>query len=334
VAPYCRVCHILRGTSNQSDVDLTSYLFKFEDYADRIKAHVFDRGNMPLAKIINQRFWSSNAPELLATFLDNHGFNVRDGSGAVLRPGRPLADPGPDRTTRVPVTLSGTNSLFATTYNWSIVSKEPGSSPTLDGANSSTGATPVFNTNINGTYVLQLMVGNGSASSSPKQLTLTVNSGLSPAPSAVRFSDIRAILQSSLTGCTGCHNDASSSGAGGTPPFEPSASTPPLFYTDYNRGGTLGTAGDDVYVANSTDDDFWFYQELRGRANFTDIAASPLLRKPTGHHHTGGQVLDFNNTTACDAVNFPQCLPFATLGDWYRAQYNTIVNWIANGAPY
>ena len=327
VAPYCRVCHILRGTSNQSDVDFTSYLFKFEDYADRIKAHVFDRGNMPLAKIINRRFWSSNAPELLATFLDNHGFNVRDGSGNILRPGRPLADPGPDRTTTVPATLSGANSLFASTYNWSIVSKEPGSSPTLTNANT---ATLVFNTNINGTYVLQLVVGNGSASSNPEQVTLTVDSGLSPAPSAVRFSDIRAILQSSLTGCTGCHTDASSTGAAGVPPWEPLGFTPPIFYTDYNRGGTPGTAGDGVYTANSTDDDYWFYLALRGRANFTDIAASPLLRKPTGHHHGGGQVLDFNNTSACVAP----CSGFATLGDWYRAQYNTFVNWIVNGAPY
>ncbi len=329
VAQYCRVCHALRGTSNQSDVDFTSYA-KFESYADRIKAHVFDRGNMPLAKIINQRFWSSNAPGLLATFLDNHGFSVRDGAGNILRPGRPIADPGPDRTTTVPVTLSGTNSLFASTYNWSIVSKEPGSSATLDGSNSSTSATPVFTTNINGTYVLQLVVGNGSASSSPEQLTLTVNSGLSPAPSAVRFSDIRTILQSPLTGCTGCHNHASSNGPAGTPPFEPSAGTPPIFYTDYNRGGTPGTAGDTIYVANSTDDDYWFYLALRGRANFTDVVASPLLRKPTGHHHCGGTPLDFNSTAACTAP----CSGFATLGDWYRAQYNTIVNWIANGAPY
>jgi hypothetical protein len=328
VAPYCRVCHVLRGTSNQSDVDFTSYA-KFESYADRIKAHVFDRGNMPLAKIINQRFWSSNGPELLATFLDNHGHNVRDGAGAVLRPGRPIADPGPDRTTTVPVTLSGTNSLFASTYTWSIVSKEPGSSPSLANANS---ASPVFNTNINGTYVLQLVVGNGSASSSPEQLTLTVNSGLSPAPSAVRFSDIRGILQSPLTGCFGCHTDLQSTGPSGVPPWEPLAYTPPIFYTDYDRGGTtsVGTPGDGSYTADSTDDDYWFYLELRGRVNFTDTVASPLLRKPTNHHHYGGLVFDFNNTSPCAAP----CAGFATLGDWYRAQYNTIVNWIANNAPY
>ena len=116
------------------------------------------------------------------------------------------------------------------------------------------------------------------------------------------------------------------------PPWEPLASTPPIFYTDYDRGGTasVGTPGDGFYTANSTDDDYWFYLELRGRANFTDVAVSPLLRKPTNHHHCGGLVFDFNNTSACTLP----CVGFATLGDWYRAQYNTIVNWIVNDAPY
>jgi hypothetical protein len=332
VAPYCRVCHILRGTGNQNDLDFMSYA-KFQNYADRIKAHVIDRGNMPLAKIINQRFWSSNAPELMADFLSSNGFNVRDVSGAVLRPGRPLADPGPDRTTTVPATLSGTNSLFSSTYSWSIVSKAPGSSPTLDGASASTSPTPVFTTGINGTYVLQLVTGNGGASSSPEQVTLTVNSGLTPAPSAIRFSDIRGILQSPALPCTSCHNDGASTGPTGTPPFEPTCcGTPPIFYTDYNRGGAFsnGTAGDSIYVASAADDDYWFYKALRGRLNFTDVIASPLLRKPTGHHHNGGHVFDFNNTTPCTAP----CAGFATYGDFYRAQYNTFVNWILNGAPY
>ena len=332
VAPYCRVCHILRGTANQDDIDFMSFA-KFQGYADRIKAHVFDRGNMPLAKIINQRFWSSNAPELLATFLGDNGFNVRDSSGTVLRPGRPIADPGPDRTTRRIVTLSGSNSLFASTYNWSIVSKPNGSTATLDGASTSTSPTPLFSTNIDGTYVVQLVVGNGGASSSPEQLTLNVVDSLLPDPSLIRFSDIRAILQSPALPCTGCHNDALSTGASGTPPFEPTCcGTPPIFYTDYNRGGAFsaGTAGDGIYNANSGDDDYWFYKALRGRANLTDVIASPLLRKPTGHHHNGGHVFDFNNTTPCTAP----CSGFATYGDFYRAQYNTFVNWIVNGAPY
>ena len=72
----------------------------FYGYADRIKAHVIDRGNMPLAKIVYERFWGSNDPDTLATFLQAAQTQaVRDSSGAVLKPGRPVADPGPDRTT-------------------------------------------------------------------------------------------------------------------------------------------------------------------------------------------------------------------------------------------
>src|SRR5690349_12383730 len=69
VAPYCRTCHILRGTNNQSELDFFT-LPKFQSYADRIKVHVFDRGNMPLAQIPHTDFWSSSAPQMLASFVD------------------------------------------------------------------------------------------------------------------------------------------------------------------------------------------------------------------------------------------------------------------------
>src|SRR6266446_10812987 len=64
VAPFCRTCHSLRGTVNQSDIDFIS-LVKFQGYADRIKSHVFDRGNMPLALIVYEDFWKSSAPDTL-----------------------------------------------------------------------------------------------------------------------------------------------------------------------------------------------------------------------------------------------------------------------------
>lgn len=98
VAPYCRVCHALRGTENQSDIDFTSYL-KFEGYADRIKAHVFDRGNMPLGLIIYNAFWKSTAPQQLADWLAsvNPAYNpMRVGGGATGQPVQPhgaLTDP-------------------------------------------------------------------------------------------------------------------------------------------------------------------------------------------------------------------------------------------------
>lgn len=98
VAPYCRVCHSLRGTENQSDIDFTEYL-KFEGYADRIKAHVFDRGNMPLGLIIYKAFWNSTAPQQLADWLasidpSNNPARVGGGtSGQPVEPTGPLTDP-------------------------------------------------------------------------------------------------------------------------------------------------------------------------------------------------------------------------------------------------
>ena len=85
---------------------------------------------------------------------------------------------------------------------------------------------------------------------------------------------------------------------------------PPVFYTneDRNGDGTIDAA-----------DDAWFYEEVRGRINFTDIAASPLLRKPSGNHHGGNLVIGFDTTKAP--------------GDPARNRYDLFLNWILAGAP-
>ncbi len=193
IAPACRVCHVMRGTGMQSDIDFTTYE-KFQPYADRTFATVVNRGNMPLAKLVYDLFHASSGEETLANFLGGQGFAARDASGKPLRPGRPIADPGPDRVLRQGATrLSGTGSLFANTYAWSIVSVPNGAlTAMLTDANT---AQPTFNAANDGTYVLSLVVGNDSAQSAPKLLTLVVNNALTPAPNAIRFSDIKAILQ-------------------------------------------------------------------------------------------------------------------------------------------
>ena len=296
IAPTCRGCHQLLGSGGQSDVDFTSFA-KFQGYSDRIRAHVFDRGNMPLAELVYSRFWSANMPEMVAAFLQAQGLGARDAAGAVLRPGRPVAVTGPERTIRQGATaVSAAGSLFATSYAWSIVSGPNASVPpanaTLSGANS---LAPTFSATADGTYVLQLIVGNGATQSTPAFLTLEVDNLLAPAPAAIRFSDIKAILQAS---CAGCHT----SGAG---------ARPPVFFANIDRNGD-GVAGDAT-------DDLWFYTEVRGLINFTDIAASPLLRKPSGNHHFGGTVAGFNANLAP--------------GQAGRASYDLFVNWTANGAP-
>jgi mono/diheme cytochrome c family protein len=331
VAPYCRACHILRGTANMSAINFMLYDYDrtldptdtvkddFRGYADRIKAHVIDRGNMPLGLLIYERFWESTAPETLADFLEGEGYTVRS-AGAVLRPGRPVADPGPDRTVRSPVTLSASNSLYASSYAWSIVSAPVGATASLSSA---TAAQPVFTANMNGDYVLQLIVANGSTLSDPVQVTITIDSALTPAQSAIVFSDIKAVLQAlDTTQCVGCHDhNVDGGGYGGIPPIYYGSLILYPAISDFDRDGDS-----DVDAA----DELEFYTAVRGRVNFTDVAASPLLRKPTGNHHYGGHVLDFSNATACAAP----CSGYATWGDYYRAQYNLLVNWILNGAPY
>jgi len=293
IAPACRLCHLMRGTGAQSDIDFATFE-KFKAYADpnrddRIRAHVIDRGNMPLAKIVFDAFYAAKRDETLATFLETQGFSVRDASGAVLKPGRPVADPGPDRVVQQGVTrLSANGSLFSTTYAWSLVSG-PNGATLVDGDT----VQPRFNANSDGTYVLSLVTSNGSVQSDPKKVTLVVDSSLAPAPSTIRFADIKSALQT----CTSCH-------AAGAPQL------PPVFFTNSDRNGD---------GAVDPTDDAWFYAEVRGRINFSDIVASPLLRKPSDHHHGGLFQPGFDSTAAP--------------GDNRRQTYDLFLNWILNGAP-
>jgi mono/diheme cytochrome c family protein len=294
IAPACRMCHIMRGNDMQSHIYFTTYE-EFQSYADRIEATVVNRGDMPLAKLVYDTFHASSGEATLANFLDGQGFAASDAGGTPLRPGRPIADPGPDRVLlQGTSSLSGTGSLYANTYAWSIVSIPTGAPPaTLTNANT---AQPTFNAASDGTYVLSLVAGNGSAQSAPQMLTLVVNSALTPAPSAIRFTDIKSILQQGE--CQGCHNPAG--------PFHP-----PINFSNDDRDGDG--------VAGTPTDDVWFYAEVRSRINFEEIAASALLRKPSGFHHRGGLGDGFDTSLAP--------------GQPGRAKYDVFLNWALNGAP-
>jgi mono/diheme cytochrome c family protein len=297
VATSCRTCHAMRGTNAQSDIDFTSY-DKFVGYADRIKAHVFDRGNMPLAFIVYDAFWDDPVrPGLLADFLQAQGYTVRDSAGNILRPGRPIADAGPSRVARPgAISLSAEGSLYAASYAWTLVSGPPGSSAMLSDA---TAARATLTASQAGTYVVRLVAANGTVTSAPAEVQIVVDPTLAQAPDAVRFADIKAIMQAPGL-CTTCHNP------------EGALPRPPVFYTNEDRNGD-GTVGDAT-------DDRWFYEEVRSRINFTDIGASPLLRKPSNNHHGGHLVQGF------DASKPP--------GAPERARYDTFLGWILNGAPF
>ncbi len=317
-AQSCRVCHLLRGTLNQSDIDFDTFRH-FDSNKDRIKAHIVDRGNMPLAKLIYEKFWSTvGIFQTMATYLltDLTGLVDADGphSGAysdgASMPGRPIADPGPDRVVKQgPNGLSAAMSLYADTYQWTLTGN-PGGAATLTAPTSDR---PTFTATADGTYVVQLVASNTSVSSVPTQLTIVVNNALPYTPSALRFAsaapglNIREVLQAGAANCTTCHKP----GGNGTV-------MPPIFYTNEDRAGT----GDATDATNL----HWFYTELRGRINFTDWVASALLRKPSGHHHGA----NFPLAGVIPLAGFDSGLVPGAPG---RADYDKMLNWILNGAP-
>ena len=301
VAPFCRTCHLLRGTANQSDINFDSEV-KFRSYASRIKTHVFDRGNMPLAFLVYQDFWKSNGPAILANYIDSvlGAGTATTSSGAARQPGRPIADPGPNRMVRTGAnaTLYGGDSLFATSYNWTLDPAPAGASITNPNSPTAT----FFSTSA-GSYIVHLAVSNRGQSDS-KAITVTVADTFRD-PATLKFAHVKDVLQNGAT-CTTCHVNVS------TPPPQPAA-TPPIWYTDFDRNFIGGV--------DATDDN-WFLSEIMGRVNLTEISDSPLLRKPseplfvpTGrNHHNGG--IRFDLTTAAGLSN-----------------YSIIYNWILNGAP-
>ena len=151
---------------------------------------------------------------------------------------------------------------------------------------------------------MQLVTANATSTSTAKTVTIKVDPALAWDPTALRFEpDIRTILQAGGGNCTLCHvsgqNVASTS------------AVPPIFYNDYVRSGSG--------AGNDATNRLWLYTEVRGRINFTDIVASPLLRKPSGKHHNGGTRTGFDTS--------------ATVGDPARIDYDKILAWILNGAP-
>ena len=302
VKPYCFSCHSKRGSNrgtnlnasnNGKDIDFSTYS-KFISYAEKIDDYVYVRGLMPLSRLTYTKFWESDAPEILATHIP--GFSHGNADGSINQPGAPIANPGLNRTTNTPVTLSAASSLFANQYTWSILSPTPGSSnPALS---STTSIRPIFSTDVDGEYTLQLIVSNGAEQSAPATLTLTVNNSLTPAVNVITFNDIKAVLQDNTTppipatspDCMGCHVKA-----GASAPATPIAGIP-LYYSDADQ--TPGIS---------------LYQQVLRRVNFDKPELSPLLLKPSGNHHYGGLRTGFD-----------------LAGD--HSKYDLFLNWILQGA--
>lgn len=309
VKPYCATCHAVRGGAHQSDIDFLDYA-AFAQYAPYIKKHVFQRGNMPLARLTYQNFWADPvAPKALADWLlsDASLAVARDAGGKPIKPGAPVADPGPNRVVppNTAVTLSALQSQFASSFTWAFTSN-PVSAATLDGGATSTSANPVFSASADGSYTVTLTAKNTDGQSSPgTDLTIVVKTGIAD-PASLRFSDASTILQNQ---CAGCHQP-------GANPL------PPVYYLiGYDRSAT----GDGTSNTN------WLYAEVKGQINFTDLEASPLLRKPAGYHHGDSAIGGFNVTQ--DPVPPRLVGDPRPPGDPLRVDYDTILNWMLSGAP-
>lgn len=257
VEPHCIGCHSLLGTKvagSRNLIDFSSY----EDFmaynglsVDYLSDYVYKRGIMPLSLINNDQFWQDpdGKPALLASYLD--GFDVLDDAGKVVRPGKPVAKPGADRTVASPAKLDAQASLFTTEYSWQIISSTDPAAALDDPA----AEAPELTAEDGAIVVVELITSNGTQSSDPAEVTITIDNSLAVPTFTV---DVKPIL----AGCAGggCHNS------------------------------TDGTVGIPVYFDETEADDL--YRRVRARVDLLDPENSLLLRKPTnGALHGGGPVL-------------------------------------------
>ncbi len=190
VKPACRVCHLLRGSGTTEDswIAFNSF-YGFQNFADRIKYHVIDRGNMPLSRIVFDRFWSTPSMyNSLAQFLQSSNpvvtsmvsYTVTDSNGALLRPGHPIANPGPDRVIGTSSTqLSAQYSLYADSYTWTVTGANAANATVYP----TTGLQTTFTAlaAADDTYHVQLVASKGGINSDPFDLTIVVKKNSWPA---------------------------------------------------------------------------------------------------------------------------------------------------------
>jgi hypothetical protein len=198
VGPTCRACHTQRGTLRRGEIDFSTYA-DFLSYADRIEPLVYRAAVMPLAKRTFDHFWDD--PER-KTLLAEHlpGFISYDVDG-IAEPGILIVSAGgpPNRVAALNrrVNLDARGSLFATGYQWSLLSKPDGSTAEIRAAQS---AQASFVPDLEGEYFVQLLVTGENDQINSTGFTLTASASTSP----VSYStDIAPIL--SGCGGPGCH---------------------------------------------------------------------------------------------------------------------------------
>jgi PKD repeat protein len=301
IAPYCRTCHMVRGTHAQPDIDFAT-AERLSRYAASSKMHVFDRGSMPFALIPYNGFWSSGAAAAFVGWLDGvlGARAATDGTGVPLRPGRPIAEAGPAvrmAKAGADAPLSAAGSLFAGAYRWELIRTPPGGSASIANASASNAT---FRANVPGDYGVRLTVSNGGQSSTDTT-TIVVSPGFSD-PSAIRFAHVLDVLRNNPHGgaqscdAGGCH-------ATGTPPGSTGA---PSVYAAMDRNGSGG-------VEDATDR-AWLLQQMRGQVDLAAPVLSALLAKPTASPHAGNPSINLSTAAG-------------------TASYSKLYYWILNGMP-
>lgn len=262
VADNCRGCHLLlgaviRGTAPVNhEIDFASF-GKFISYRNEMEPLIFDKGLMPLSLVAFGNFFDT--PDRLRQLIDFlPGFTRVASDGRSLRPGRPIADAGPDRISPSPVALSASASLFPERFEWRIASQPEGGIASLAGADS---ARPVLSTDREGIYRLELRVSDAGAADT---VQVTVDPAMARPPQALNFEDdIQPVLSER---CVVCHAPASRLGV-----------LPPLFLHEPAAGENRD-----------------LYDEVRARINFVDPEESPLLTKPIARHHGARLIAGFD----------------------------------------
>jgi hypothetical protein len=308
IQPHCVSCHSIRGKTvaelNQvvNDINFSSYE-KFISYNDKLIDYVYQRGIMPLSLLNFNAFWEEpdGAPALLASFLT--GFDLYDEDNLPVLPGRPYAKPGENRSAWSPVQLNASASLFASSFQWRLINQ-----PALSNAsfNDEQIPNPIFTTDTNGNYVLELTVGNKLGAHS-QRTTITIDDTgymLPKHQGELTFVDdiMEPIMGASSmlpNECANCHRSREEH-LNGNPSYDGKYDGIPVFYTRYND-------------ALQADLNLNLYRQVRARANLPDPENSLLLRKPTGNHHGGGVKIDRNTLAG-------------------ERNYQIFLNWIREGA--
>ena len=291
VGPYCRACHAQR--TEKSAISFSTYA-DFMGYASEglggIPDLVFDRGAMPLARHTMDEFWLSGASASPASVLAS-----QLGLADTRMPGTPTAliDRAVVNGTSTTITAgtldvditggsvtvrpNGDTSYFAKTMQWTLVSKPAGSSAVLVG---DTTPNPAFVADVNGDYVVQLVVNNGETDSDPVSVTFTAKTS-PPPPPTVTFTEVNDNILTVY--CSSCHY----SGVGGSAP-------------NWNQT----KANNYTTTINTT-----------GVVDTTDPANSLILKKPALLvSHTGGLQTGFDLGVSGDRSNYDKVLTWIQQG--------------------